>query len=308
MHNIKDHTNNLHMKNFFGRFGNNIIEISSGIYIAKTHNSRFSHEKHDLIDDTTYDFTRIDDPVKKTNTFLSRVFYHVDNIPYIDRVHICQEYIRPRINWIVDNPLDDSVLVIHVRSGDLFDGYCTCPKTGRKIFCNLGLYPQPPFEYYKRVINDSGCTSVRIVTEPDMRNPVIQMIIDEYDRSDIEVNVQSKSFKDDANTILNAKNLVISVGTFSFALAMLSNNVKRLYVIKDYISPPRLACGMQSTPGLKMIWYNLHDYIPLCKWFLSHENVQRIKNHSSDKVSICVDEDCQSVLGDPSRVILSSPE
>ena len=153
---------NIKMINWFGRFGNNIIEITSGIYLAKKNSIKFTHDKHKLIDGTEYDFS--DDSIKKTEIRRSRNLYHVKDIPFQDRIDICHEYIRPRLYWVKDlHTMDDDVIVIHIRSGDIFDGYCVCPKTGKKVFCNLGLYPQPPFAFYKRVIDDGKFKHIRII-------------------------------------------------------------------------------------------------------------------------------------------------
>lgn len=266
---------NIRMINWFGRFGNNIIEITSGIYLAKKNNAKFTHDKHHLIDGNEYDFS--ENVIKQTEIRRSRYLYHIKDIPFQDRIDICHEYIRPRLPWVKDlHAINDDVIVIHIRSGDIFDGYCVCPKTGKKVFCNLGLYPQPPFAFYKKVIDEGKFKKIHIITEKDRRNPTIDMIVREYSN----VVVQSGTFEEDANVILSAKHVVPSIGTFSFSLIMLSKKCTTVYLIKDYISPPRLDCRMDESK-IDIIWYGMEDYIKLGEWKLNNQNIDRIKNHSN---------------------------
>jgi hypothetical protein len=185
--------------------------------------------------------------------------------------------------WIEDKHIDERTLVIHIRSGDLFDGYCICPKTNKKVYCNLGLYPQPPFVFYKKIIDEHDYSTIHIVTEKDRRNPTIQMLVDEYDTKK-EVIVQSGTFKEDANVILNAKHVIPSVGTFSFSLIMLSTKCEKMFFIKDHISPPRLDYEMNDE---RIRWYRLINYIPLGKWVLNKTNVQKLIDHSIHDVLPC---------------------
>lgn len=265
-------TKNIKMINWFGRFGNNIVEITSGIYLAKHTKVKFLHDKHDLIEGREYDFS--EQPASSDKIMRSRELYHIADIPFADRIQICHTYIRPRLKWLNHMDIPNSTLVIHIRSGDLFDGYCTCPKTGKRIYCNVGLYAQPPFAFYKKIIDDNTYKRILVITEKDRRNPVIQMLQDEYEH----VTVQSGTFEEDANTILHAKHLVPSVGTFSLSLCMLSKTCEKLYLIKGYISPPRLDVDMDSS-GINIEWLKLIDYIPLGKWVLNDANVEKIKSH-----------------------------
>ena len=69
---------------------------------------------------------------------------------------------------------------------------------------------------YKKVI---------IVTEKDLKNPIINKLSMSYD-----IEIQSSSLENDFNTLLNAQNLASSgISTFPIAAALCSKNLKNFY-------------------------------------------------------------------------------
>jgi len=113
--------------------------------------------------------------------------------------------------------ITDETVVMHMRSGDIQGG---------------DRYPQPPCSYYKLVMLEGGPLRKPfekgvILTEPDMRNPCIQAMLDTFPG---KIEVHSRSVAEDACTMISAKHLAIAFGTWGPALSRLNTNLMDLYV------------------------------------------------------------------------------
>jgi len=113
--------------------------------------------------------------------------------------------------------IPDETVVMHMRSGDIHGG---------------NIYPQPPCSYYKLVMLEGGPLRKPfekgvILTEPDMRNPCIQAMLDTFPG---KIEVYSRSVTEDACAMISAKHLAIAFGTWGPALSRLNTNLMDLYV------------------------------------------------------------------------------
>lgn len=112
----------------------------------------------------------------------------------------------------------DRTLVAHIRSGDLFQGASPHPE-----------YWQPPVYWYEQVAaqhrREHGADAPLVaVTEPDLRNPVVA----ELGRRGWQV--VSRSIDEDFVTLLRARYLACSYGTFSMTAALASEHARVVYV------------------------------------------------------------------------------
>lgn len=115
---------------------------------------------------------------------------------------------------------DDNDLHIHIRSGDIFSSSNPHPN-----------YWQPPLLFYRRIIDEhlqrfGASVPIVIVTEKDERNPCINKIRRMYSSA----RVQTTSVEKDFATLVHAKHIVCSVGTFSTMAAVLSDSVKTVHI------------------------------------------------------------------------------
>lgn len=234
---------------WYGRLGNNLSQLCNAIEYARQkkwvfvnkgvrfcgHNpipgvhdglSWFEGEhfrKHAMIQDFLVNFSdlpgltleNVDSlvPDKEVREFYDeREALCVSNVV---KSEILRTWIAPHFVSNSSVSVDPDTLVIHIRSGDIFN-------PGAHSF-----YVQPPFAFYKKVIEEFGFTKLHILTEPDLRNPCIHLLQSEYPN----VKIQSSSLADDVGVILQAKHFLCnSHGTFGHMLALMSTNLEHLYL------------------------------------------------------------------------------
>lgn len=180
-----------------------------------------------------------------------------------DRRNILHQYVYPYLN-INDSPsVKDDTLVIHIRSGDIFNEW---------IHQN---YVQPPLEYYKKIIDEKQPNDVLIVSQKDLSNPCIDALIS----WDSKVRIQTGSIEEDVSSILKAKSLVIGFGTFGWMLSLLSKNIENLYcpnIVTDVFSSEFEDCP-----------YNIRrfvfpNYISIGNWKRTNEQMQHMIDYRED--------------------------
>ena len=118
------------------------------------------------------------------------------------------------------NPLSENELIIHIRSGDLFnDSYTTVDHKEAKKG-----YTVPPLSYYKKVIESNNYEKIHIVAQ-DKGNPCIEELLKTYPN----VSLSSHGLEADIELILAAKHICASVGSFVSMLQDLTDNTTRIY-------------------------------------------------------------------------------
>ena len=187
---------------WYGRLGNNIIQVSNAVYLAELMNVS-----------TIYvdpGFCRINNNVEikeKNITIIptknipndahpmeSSIFqFDIDDHNPEDRVLTFASEVLKGIPHI--NTSDDE-LYIHIRSGDIFNHNPSC------------YYGQPPLCFYEAIINKWGFKRIFILTD-SMSNPVIRHLMDRYDADVVIIDLEAT-----IGYILSARNLVVSFGTF----------------------------------------------------------------------------------------------
>jgi hypothetical protein len=234
---------------WYGRLGNNLTQLCNAIEYARQKKWIFvnkgvrfcgenpirgvhdglswyegeHHKKHAMIQDFLVNFSDLSGITLETVDTLVpekvvREFYDErDLVPVSNatRSEILRTWVRPHFLQQSSSEIDDKTLVIHIRSGDIFN-------PGAHSF-----YVQPPFAFYKKVIEDFGFQKLHILTESDMRNPCIHLLQTEYPN----VKIQASSLAEDVGVILQAQHFLCnSHGTFGHMLALLSDKLRHLYI------------------------------------------------------------------------------
>lgn len=222
------------LKNWYGRLGNNIIQLSNIIDIALLY-------KHNIIFKSTHPFFDLDIISKyfskydneKILTNNDNFFYKPRNPYYKEISEITdkekEKLLQEKSEILKDafkikdvDKLDENHLVIYIRSGDVFK-------------CNPhSYYIPPPLSYYTKYIDKGKYEKIIIVSE-DNKNPVVNKLLELYDNSIWEINKLEKDIK----ILLGAANIIQSVGTMVPSLMLLSDNIQICYTtdgedLEDY--------------------------------------------------------------------------
>lgn len=209
-----------------GRLGNALVVISNLLYVAEKTSSivllpEDRASLNNLIDTNTsilhnfgYEYDTCNKITIKDNFFGSPSKYFmgafIPNNTLLETSRLLKSYVRPRMSKVIG----DDTLVIHIRSGDIMVGNGAHPG-----------YVQPPLAFYQKIIIKNNFTSIVIVCE-DHNNPTIDALAK---WSNIAT-FSAGTIKEDIATIIGASYLVVSHGTFSPMLSLLSETVKNVYV------------------------------------------------------------------------------
>ena len=251
-----------------GRFGNNIQQISNAIYYCKEKNLNFNSPDNDFINSFSFNFGT-------SNCHSALYFFHIPSklghgrpdfeISDIDslfkqRREICQKYIYPNLKIDFEKIFDlsDDVVVLHIRSGDIF--------SRKNYYCPVvSNYLQNPLSYYNHIINKYN--KAIILTE-DYNNPVIS----ELEKND-KVEIRILDVKETVQLMLSAKNIVTSgVSSFAIACVLLSKNIKKVYCSNLVVEEILNQRDLQDTEvEIEIINIHLERYIQWNQWLNTDE-------------------------------------
>ena len=200
------------LESWFGRLGNNIVQLNNAIHIALyyKHNIVFK-EEHEL-----FNLKLISDYFSKykNEEIISGKFYYRNQTNYPH--YIYNKNNEEKIKLLKDafliknvNKLDENDLVVHIRSGDIFN---TCINND---------YIPPPLSYYIEEINKVKYKKLIILSE-NKENPIVDKLLNIYKNAIYNEN----SLKEDIKIILGTSQIIYSVGSFIPSLLKISNNIK----------------------------------------------------------------------------------
>jgi hypothetical protein len=177
------------------------------------------------------------------------------------RYHCMQDHVAPLFDasW-PRAEVSDRLLVIHVRSGDIFEPGGSNAK-----------YGQPPLSWYLRLLEDPDVAEVLVVTETRPSHGRVNPVVERLVAADPRVRVQSESREFDFHTLRHARQLALSVGTFALAAAMTNTRLARLHV-PEYPRP--------ADPNFSGVFPRGCDYgFDLRTWEVrGYENLSRWEN------------------------------
>ena len=249
----------------YGRFGNVLITIMNliSLCIRNGHNFYFRHP--DPVFHVVPNMCFIHNKgwvigeqkdVEEENMPHLMLYY---NLPFKlyekEKREICIKYISNIL--VIPDIQSKDTLVIHIRAGDIFNKHIH------------SSYIQPPFEYYRFIIDNNNYKYIIIVTEPDMSNPVILKLVETYPN----IHVFSRTLNEDIATIIGAQNLVIGTGSFAYILSLCSLHLKRLYCFEIqnvyWKNSDYEIIVLQSEPSYPKQWNGDSNILLDRKWKIS---------------------------------------
>ena len=204
---------------WFGRLGNNIMQLANSIYVAQVTNSSLHVPVHAMLNRTSWEFTTHN--ATKIDRMCGSIVMHGGEAGFFYRAQcswqhnmtsenvssILKTQVRPylRLSSVrASSDVDNDTVILYIRSGDIFG---TNPHPG---------YAQPPFAFYQRVIEMNAGRHIRIVTDlerPDLVNPVIPEILKHFPNTTMYNQTITQDFSDmlTCNRIAGAMSTLFSV-------------------------------------------------------------------------------------------------
>ena len=245
------------LSHWYGRLGNNIQQTAIGLMCAQAYQTKFIQPlEHDIIGRWEQPFGVKPSGVQGKFFYYNGPFHEVPidaGKVYTEMRAFCKEYVRPYL-CLPRVDVDPDTLVIHIRSGDVFDQRVTNPDQ----------YVPNPFCFYDVLLEQfDKCI---LVTEDTTHNPLVKELA-----WNPKVTVQSKTVEEDFATLLNAKHLATSgVGTFAMAAALCSNTVENIYCTNLHIME-HLNYQMLYNTDITINMMVLDNYIKPGEWTNSDE-------------------------------------
>jgi hypothetical protein len=195
------------------------------------------------------------------------------------RHHCMQEWVKPLFDpQAPHEPVGDDTLVIHVRSGDIFQPGGSNTK-----------YAQPPLSWYRHLIERSGYDDVLLVTQTRFQrggpNPVVAEIVARWPH----VRVVSRDTEHDLHTLRHARHLALSCGTFSVSAAMCSTRLARLHVPHwKRVWDPNFTDAFPAGEhlGFERVGYRIRGYEAMEHWHNTPEQRALMLRHDIDDIEV----------------------
>lgn len=226
------------------RFGNALLQLADAYNIARGLGvNKIYHRGYSFLKDTA----DIDGVLfvkgipKPSENYLIGDFYQnhalldvcPDNLDRWEIVHMMAEHMTLSLLAKSDDPLHESSLYIHLRSGDIFKK--TPPHRD---------YGQPPLAFYTKIIRSQPWRKVHLVFE-DQFNPVIPALQSFLSEAGILYETHSGDIRHDIEVLLRAKNLVIARGTFIYPILCISQYIDQVFYFEV---DEHSLWGLQNSP------------------------------------------------------------
>jgi len=255
------------INDWYGRLGNNIIQIRNAIHCCKENGGGLV--RLPASDVFLSRLINIENSETKDFRKLERRFYYLWN-EGIERESrkICRDYIYPLIKKRWGNKEFD--LVFHIRGGDCFG---TNPHSS---------YVQCPLSYYKYIIELEKPKTIGIIYE-DSTNPAVDFLKINYNVMDVK-----KDLISDISYILNAKCLAITgISSFSKMLSLCSHKISKVYVPLFKSNPRESFFNRDYFTEKYEIEFNkvvleIQDYISCAEWSYNEIQKELFLNHNID--------------------------
>jgi hypothetical protein len=230
---------------WFGRFGNNLQQISNAIYYCMENKINFYCPDHQYINSFEIPFGEDKD--------IASAFFFFNEEPLATcdikkmtwlRSKILQTYVVPNFKFPTHINVNKDALVIHIRQGDIFNS----PN------CD---YVQNPLWYFNKIMKDYK--DVIVVTEAGTSNPVLDELA-----KDTRIKIRRNDVMTDFGLLMSATNLVSSgVGTFAVAAALCSSNIQNFYCTDLYLTEHLNPEMLKETSVFRT---ELRNYIKIGNW------------------------------------------
>jgi hypothetical protein len=202
------------IKEWYGRLGNNIKQISNALIIALKHSANLSIPPHEYINTQTI----IINPVAPEEPRISdeNNYFYTEHPPQPESIIIIISNIIKSIFTVSPiPPIPPCRIIIHIRSGDLFDIKHDVHKE----------YLQPPMSYYTSIINTIPNYKEIIIIAEDTLNPCVNAIRSKYPH----IKYRRQSLTSDIRLLLSATTVVESYGTFCAYILLASSRIQTIH-------------------------------------------------------------------------------
>lgn len=239
--------NVVEIKHWYGRLGNNLIQVANAIEIAEATGATVVlpegnkdktggiYEAFDLPDQIQVKKVvegkgdcKASHPGSKSYPYWGINHKHSGAktgrcFTQDERHRVMQMYIRPYLKANSVPVGDDDELVIHVRGGDLLD-----EESSDLDISKFTQASMPACAAYEKVINYYKFEKIRIV-QSDNKNPCADLLKTRFPSK--QVTVQSFNVLEDFMNLANARNLFLAFSTFSETAYSFSNTVKNVFSV-----------------------------------------------------------------------------
>jgi hypothetical protein len=284
------------ISSWVGNFGNNLLQLSGALKVAFETQSTLEYPDHKIIPKFKFDFCNI----KNKNCHLlvkSPFFYHDECFQYPliydqERREISLKFILPllktRFERFSENKnnkvIKEDTLVINIRSGDIFSEDYNAEDAIKNGIKN---YVQPPLAFYEFIIKKFNFNDVLIITQPDKKNPVIRELLRGYKNIEIYDHIDPL---DDFMMLLQANHLVTCHSSFSWFVALMSDNLKILHQPDSF--------SLKGVTDFDIYSYSFNNYIKQGAWKATHENLIKMIELSIDEIDVKFSESRQILTFD----------
>ena len=259
---------------WFGRFGNNIQQITNAIYYCEKYKIHFDMASHPMIDDINLPFGETKMPGDENQW---SYFYFMEgkecNFPgentavlNFQRKLIAEKYIYPKLqidHTKVQEPFPG--LVIHLRSGDVF----TNPHPN---------YIQNPLSYYLELLKISEYQNNTIVVAEDDKHVLVKIF------QQLKIPLLYLSEKDSLEVLLSAENLATSgVGSYPIAAALCSRNIKKLYCTSIWLEESLNPKMLKDHLDVFCMDIDEYKYISKGEWKITYDILNKLLHYSENK-------------------------
>ena len=238
---------------WYGRLGNNIIQVKNALHIAFYYGYNVIIPTHQYFKYTHLKVsnTNESEPIEQIYDYASRGFYFVNDIDRsINRECFSTNYDKVRevllklftIDYRALDPLEDDELVIHIRSGDI-------------ISVLHDEYVIPPLSYYTKFIDRNNFKKIYILAE-DTQNLCIESLKKTYSNVEFEL----RSLKDDIELVLRARNMMMSIGSFIPELIWVTKHTRNVIYPNYDGFVYRLKPLENMVPNVKLTSIDLTEY------------------------------------------------
>ena len=239
---------------WYGRSGNNFLQIINGIYYCLKHNiDRFDCISHNLFKQKL----NLNGTNGQTITSTKELLLGEERLSLSKMKEIFRKYFKFN-HTIPQLPYD---IGIHIRSGDIFEM--------KNSHCQ---YMQPPLWFYKKIIEKNLDKSIVIIFENES-NPIIGKLRELYK---YKVCFQSSSLVNDIVTLASCKTLVFSNGTFCIVPYVVSDAIEHV-IYPDFMQTDYNKWFKFDEENEKI---DIPNYIDPYSWKYSPEQKEILLNYT----------------------------
>lgn len=256
---------------FGGRLGNVIFSVLNAASEAHSRGMQFGilNCMHPVLDMTPLhvnDSNAVMRYISPHNAFHTNYFEKGIGQHIFHTIAACIRFpvLRPLIAKLdVGNTMyDKDAVVIHIRSGDIFEPGGTS-----------ALYAPPPFSFYADIIDRHG-GEVVVVSQQENLSPMVEKILNSYPKAKL----QTRTLEEDISVILAAKYLVLAQGTFAWSLAMASTSLEVVYAFNNNLT----IWDSRVLSGVKIVEYDADGY--LSRWDATKKQIELMLTFPQNKL------------------------